>query len=341
MITISLCMIVKNEEKLLDRCLSGIAPLMDEIIIVDTGSTDRTKEIAHEFTDLVYDFVWTDDFSAARNFSFSKASKEYIYTADADEVIDLENLLLFSQLKKFLLPEIDIVQMLYCNQLEFGTTYNFDEEYRPKLYKRLRSFTWQHPIHESVILEPVIYDSDIRIQHMPLASHAGRDFHLFERITRKGLILPDKLHTMYAKELLIAGTDSDFLSAEKTFSADVSAESTSELCSPDRFREAGCILARIYRIKGDLPNFFRSCLKDVAVGSCSEICCELGNYYLEAQDASEAYLWYYNAAFETAPILSARHGKELPLEGLVTCCHSLGWEEKAGEYELAKKSESC
>ena len=66
MITISLCMIVKNEEKNLERCLSSYAPLMDEIIVVDTGSTDRTKEIAARFTEKIYDFEWINDFSKNR-----------------------------------------------------------------------------------------------------------------------------------------------------------------------------------------------------------------------------------------------------------------------------------
>ena len=71
MITISLCMIVKNEEAVLARCLDSIAGLMDEIIIVDTGSHDRTKEIAAKYTKNIYDFTWTGNFSDARNFSFS------------------------------------------------------------------------------------------------------------------------------------------------------------------------------------------------------------------------------------------------------------------------------
>ena len=100
MITISLCMIVKNEADVLRRCLVSIADLMDEIIIVDTGSTDRTKEIASEFTDRIYDYVWQDDFAAARNFAFSKASMEYIYSADADEVVDYFNHKLLAGLKR-------------------------------------------------------------------------------------------------------------------------------------------------------------------------------------------------------------------------------------------------
>ena len=69
----------------------------------------------------------------ARNYSFSKASKEYIYVADADEVLDEANKKKFADLKKVLLPEIDIVQMYYGNQLQYNTTYNYDKEYRPKL----------------------------------------------------------------------------------------------------------------------------------------------------------------------------------------------------------------
>ena len=81
MVTISLCMIVKNEERILKRCLDSLEGLMDEIIIVDTGSTDATKKIAAAYTDRIYDFVWTGDFSEARNFAFSKAGMDYIYSA--------------------------------------------------------------------------------------------------------------------------------------------------------------------------------------------------------------------------------------------------------------------
>ena len=59
--TISLCMIVKNEERVLARCLDSVADLVDEIIIVDTGSTDATKEISARYTEQIYDFVWQDD----------------------------------------------------------------------------------------------------------------------------------------------------------------------------------------------------------------------------------------------------------------------------------------
>ena len=71
--SISLCMIVKNEEAVLGRILEQMKEVADEIIIVDTGSTDQTKAIAGQFTDLIYDFPWQQDFAAARNFACSKA----------------------------------------------------------------------------------------------------------------------------------------------------------------------------------------------------------------------------------------------------------------------------
>ena len=105
----SLCMIVKNEEVVLKDCLDSLRDLMDEIIIVDTGSTDRTKEIAAQYTDKIYDFEWCNDFAAARNFAFSKATGDYIYSADADEYIDEQNRVRFKALKQVLVPEVEIV----------------------------------------------------------------------------------------------------------------------------------------------------------------------------------------------------------------------------------------
>jgi glycosyltransferase involved in cell wall biosynthesis len=86
--TVSVCLIVKNEEAVLKRCLDSLKDIADEYVIVDTGSDDSTKEIASAYTDRIYDLEWTDDFAAARNYAFSKCSCDYIYSADADEMLD-------------------------------------------------------------------------------------------------------------------------------------------------------------------------------------------------------------------------------------------------------------
>ncbi len=82
---ISICVIVKNDAVNLRHCLEKIQPLGYEIVIVDTGSNDETIEVAKSFTKNVYDFLWCNDFSAARNFAISKASNPYILMVDSDE----------------------------------------------------------------------------------------------------------------------------------------------------------------------------------------------------------------------------------------------------------------
>ena len=250
MITISLCMIVKNEEEVLERCLNSLKGLMDEIIIVDTGSTDSTKEIAARYTDKIYDFSWCDDFAAARNFSFSKATQEYIYAPDADEVLDDTNRRRFMMLKAALLPEIEIVQMKYITPSKFNTVQNSSSEYRPKLFKRLRTFTWINPVHETVRLEPVVYDSDICIQHLPQGTHGKRDFTIFKRSFEKNGTLPKSIATMYAKELLKCGSHEDFANALPYFQGEYRN-------SPDI--ESTCVLSRYYRMNGDYDKFFFCC----------------------------------------------------------------------------------
>lgn len=83
--TISLCMIVKNEEAFLEQCLKSIKDYVDEIIIVDTGSTDRTVDIAEGFTDKIYFHAWENSFSMARNQSLTYATGDWIFIMDADE----------------------------------------------------------------------------------------------------------------------------------------------------------------------------------------------------------------------------------------------------------------
>jgi len=86
-LTLSLCMIVRDEEEMLPRCLAAVAPAVDEIIVVDTGSTDRTIEIAHSFGARVIEREWTGSFADARNVSFDAASGDWIMYLDADEVL--------------------------------------------------------------------------------------------------------------------------------------------------------------------------------------------------------------------------------------------------------------
>ena len=329
-LTFSLCMIVKNEEKVLARCLDSICDLMDEIIIVDTGSKDRTKEIASRYTELVYDFAWTGDFSQARNFSFSKATGDYIYAADADEVIDEENRKKFRALKESLLPGVEIVQMYYGNQLSQRTVYNFDRELRPKLFKRVRNFQWIEPVHETVRLLPVVYDSDIEITHLPGEGHGARDLQIFSEMTERGEALSPRLLNLYARELLISGSRKELQRAEDFFTAVADREET----EPAQMKEALCVVVRAARERGDFLKMYRYAMKDVASEGVSEVCFELGEYYLAQKEYTEAALWFYNAAYETECVLNIRCGGDQALEGLARCYEGMG---NSGQAELYRQ----
>ena len=328
MITISVCMIVKNEANVLRRCLDSLKGIWDELIIVDTGSNDSTREIAKEYTDKVYDFEWVDDFSAARNFAMSKATMEYIYIPDADEVIDEFNQKRFMQLKENLLPEIEIVEMRYVNQLSNGTVYNFDKEMRPKLYKRLREFTFIDPVHEMVRLDPVVFESDIDIIHKPETLHSDRDLRIFSKAIRENGMLSDRLTRMYARELMVSGKESDFTEAKPYFKSIVSNSDKEDI-----LKISYIILAETAAIENDPASLMKYSLKDIAGKGTSETCTILGAYYENKGEYEEAAIWYYNARYEVEPEINIRYKGELPLKGLIRVYEALGDEETAHTYE--------
>lgn len=331
MVTISLCMIVKNEEENLPKCLDSLKGIVDEMIVVDTGSTDKTREVAASYGAKVFEFEWTGDFSEARNFSFSKASCDYIYSADADEELDPDNQKRFLDLKEKDLEElgIDIVQMYYCNQLEYRTVYNFDRELRPKLFRRVRPFTWEDPIHEQVVLEPVVVNSDIEIIHRPKENHAGRDLESFRKAVSSGRRLSKRLHSMYARELFMAGTDEDFLKAKEFFKG----STLDTLRDLDEIKEASCVLAHIAILENDPHSLLKYALKDAISEMSSEMCYELGDYYFSKDDIDEAIVWYYNAAYECSSIIDAKKSGSFPRLALSKCYRKLGNEEQALDYE--------
>ncbi|MDD6812696.1 MAG: glycosyltransferase [Lachnospiraceae bacterium] len=92
MLPITVCMIAKNEDTYIEECLKRLRPCKFEIVVVDTGSVDRTTEVARKYTDKVFHFDWCNDFSAARNFSIAQASNDWVLIIDCDEYLENVNL---------------------------------------------------------------------------------------------------------------------------------------------------------------------------------------------------------------------------------------------------------
>lgn len=172
MSTISLAMIVKNEEAVIARVLACARHFCDEMIIVDTGSTDRTIEFATGCGAQVHRFEWTDDFSAARNYAFSLCSCEWIIWLDADDVITNENIKQIIELKNNLPNNKDVIYFTYNIRHDENGRCVFANE-RERLMRRSSGLRWRGRIHESI---PHVFGQDLRmpeiiVEHRP--KHTG------------------------------------------------------------------------------------------------------------------------------------------------------------------------
>ncbi|RJE85642.1 glycosyltransferase family 2 protein [Paenibacillus sp. 1011MAR3C5] len=150
---LSVCMIVKDEEDTLDRCLKSIKDFADEIIIVDTGSTDATKDIAKKYTEHIYDFKWVNNFSTARNESIKYASGKWILVLDADEYISTEDI---RQFRLFLEEEDARASIIYTISVisyvgESIRQANITEAPIPRLFPNHMGIQYHRPIHEQPI----------------------------------------------------------------------------------------------------------------------------------------------------------------------------------------------
>jgi glycosyltransferase involved in cell wall biosynthesis len=166
--TLSVCMIVKNEEQYLDACLSSLGNHVDEIIVVDTGSTDRTIEIAQKFNTDIFQIEWKNDFSYARNFSLSKATMDWILVLDADEVVSEDELI---KIKRIIQNTgAHAYQLVIRNMLPPGEIVSYREQPAIRLFKNHSGIEYRGMIHESVqafLIESNLstYKSMIYINH--------------------------------------------------------------------------------------------------------------------------------------------------------------------------------
>jgi glycosyltransferase involved in cell wall biosynthesis len=159
---ISLCMIVKNEERFLEGCLKSVQGIVDEIIIVDTGSTDSTIDIARRYTSDIYTFQWIDDFSAARNFAISKAGCEWILSLDADERIRDVDL---HRLRRELHSDKDAFDVTIMNEQLEDSLLNVSIHRAIRLFRNHPDIYFENRVHEDV--SPSLFRKNARIAKAP------------------------------------------------------------------------------------------------------------------------------------------------------------------------------
>lgn len=143
---ISLCMIIKNEEKYLSECLESVKNVVDEIIIVDTGSTDNSIDIAKNYGAKIFQFEWVNDFSAARNFSIEQATGDWILYLDADERLDYSSL---TELKRLTSSKQKIAYNCIIRNID--STYGHDNSNRyPRLFPNNEGIKFSGRVHEQI-----------------------------------------------------------------------------------------------------------------------------------------------------------------------------------------------
>ena len=148
--SLSICMIVKNEERNIERCLQSIHHIADEIIVVDTGSTDNTKVIASKYNAKIYDFQWIDDFSKARNYSIEKAKCDWILILDGDDEFEKRD---GSRLLE-LINRKDAADIYIFNTICYVGEKAGNEKIlnvNIRLFKNIPELRYQGRIHESVV----------------------------------------------------------------------------------------------------------------------------------------------------------------------------------------------
>lgn len=330
-------MIVKNEQDTLRNCLSCICDLVDEVVIVDTGSSDDTKQIASEYTDKIYDFEWIDDFSAARNFSFEQATKEYVIWLDADDVITADNREIFIRLKNELDGNVKQVAAKYnvaFNDLGQVTL----SYYRERIMLRTQHYKWIGAIHEVIPFDKEIIYSDFTVTHKKIhPTEKGRNLRIFEKMKERNEVLDARQRFYYARELYY---NEKYTEAIEIFDIVIHDENTWI-----ENRLSACLdLYKCHKALKDDNLAMQSLLFSYSFDvPKAEICCALANEFYSQSKYAQSQYWYHAALSDTPNIKNGGFVKSecygyIPSIGLCLVYDKMRDYDKAEHYNSLAES---
>lgn len=200
---LTVCLIVRNEEEVLARCLDCVKKFADEIVVCDTGSTDNTVEIAKKYADKVVFFRWCDDFSAARNFCFDAADGDYVMWLDADDVIPDGEIGKILRVKERM-GSFDMAYMRY-GAYNGGGAPKF-VYIRERIFRNTPDFRFSGAVHEAVSPRGVIIRSDALILHDKKGKpDSTRNLRIYQSMIARGKRLSPREKFYYGRELYFCG----------------------------------------------------------------------------------------------------------------------------------------
>ena len=284
--TLSVCLIVKDEQEVLERCLDCASRFADEIVVVDTGSADDTVQIAKKFTDKVYFFKWCDDFSAARNYAFDKAEGELLMWLDADDVVTDENCAKINRLKgEFDGYDMAVLPYAAAFDGEKPTfTYN-----RERIFRRDRGYRFSGEVHEAVTPHGKILYSDAVIYHKKeKANEPLRNLRILQKKISSGKPLNDREKFYYGRELLFNRMYREAITVLEDFlNGNGWAVNKVEACLN---------LYQAYGAIGRAAEAMNALLQSLLISPPnSQICCILGEHFFNRCEYKHAIYWYEEA----------------------------------------------
>jgi len=242
--TISAAMIVKDEEDMLPQCLRSVIDVVDEIIVVDTGSKDKTVEIAEGFGAKVYHHPWKNDFSEARNHSLNRASKEWILIIDADEELERQDYAkIFAYSQQY---EADAVCFAIYSTLpgQLGGI-NMGKHYAPRLFKNRDDIYYEGIVHNLLKTPENTVMSDIRLYHY---GYNLREDKMWNKYQRSIKLLLKQVEEKPDDPYIRYNTAQMFLSRNYMDEAEEHALKVIELLEPDDKKQQHIYLMALYQL---------------------------------------------------------------------------------------------
>lgn len=330
MFSLSVCIITKNEGKVIGNILACATKFADQIVVVDTGSNDNTKAIAKKFAANIYDFEWQNDFSKARNFSFSKANCDYVMWLDCDDFIaddDIQKLLSLKQT----LGNADVYMLKYATAFDDKDNPTF-VYYRERIFRRSLDLQWLDPVHEVIQPQGKIVYSDILVRHHKVATHySRRNLNIYLDFLAKGNVFSARQKFYFANELfnnnlldMAKNAYNDFLRSDGMIENKIQA----------------CVyLSRIFAMQNNIDSAIKTLLYALSYGYPSaELCVALGNCFLQKQDYKYASLWYLQAVRPlpdtTLAFVDTDCYGYIPFVQLSLCAYYLGDIKSAIDYTV-------
>ena len=320
--SLSLCMIVKDEGKTLERCLNSVKSFINEIIIVDTGSKDNTVEIAKKFNAKIYKFKWIDDFSAARNFAFSKATSDYIMWLDGDDFINEDDIKKIESLLSNMDSSYDYISAEYIlarnSEGKVSTSLR-----RNRIVKRQSAFLWVGNVHEYLAVYGKGLEGDFSIEHGKVKEYTDRNLQIFKTMEKNNKKFTPRDIYYYANELFDNGYYKESINQYNKFI------DTKEGWIED-IKGAYLKIIRALNLINEKDKIVDVALESLKIDTpTAEIACSLGEYYFEKENYNQAAFWY-RVALDSRPsslnmsLTNSDYYTWIPSLQLTVCYYNLG-----------------